>query len=236
MSTLETSSQGRIGLIGGLSWEATACYYRYFNQQFVGPTPWSQPSVVIDSLDMGEIVTLQRLGDWTATGVLLADSARRLVASGATVLAIGANTMHKNFDVVAAAVDVPVLDVRTVVAREALALGAQSIGLLGTRYVVQEDFYVDGLEAAGVSVVRPDEEQAAVLQRIIFDELTQGVVTVESRATLLAIADSLVARGAAAVGLCCTEFGLLLSETDASYPLIDSTKAHVRALLGSLRP
>jgi aspartate racemase len=232
--TLETSSAGRIGLIGGLSWESTACYYRYLNQFHHGPSPWSQPSVVIDSLDMAEIEALQRQGDWTATGVILADSAQRLVAAGATVLAIGANTMHKNYDAVAAAVDVPVLDVRSVVAREAQRLGATRLGLLGTRYVIEQDFYVDGLRAAGVDVVRPDGEQTAELHRIIFDELTQGLVTVAARDTLLAIAASLAERGAEVVGLCCTEFGLLLKEGEGPVALIDSTKAHVRALLDAL--
>ncbi len=225
----------RIGLIGGLSWEATACYYRYFNQFHVGPSPWSQPLVVIDSLDMADIVVHQRSGDWEGAGATLADAARRLVAAGAQVVAIGANTMHRNYDHVVAAVECPVVDIRRSVAEEVRALGGASVGLLGTRYVIEQDFYCDGLVDAGVAVLRPDESATAELQRIIFDELTQGRLHESSRETLVEIGASLVARGADVVGLCCTEFGLLLDESDAPYAVVDSTKAHVRALLGTAR-
>ena len=224
----------RIGLIGGLSWEATASYYRYFNQFFLGPSPWSQPPVLIDSTDMATIVELQRAGDWSATGVIMADAARRLVAGGADVLAIGANTMHRNYEEVAAAVACDVVDIRTCVAREVISLGGESVGVLGTSYVVEQDFYARGIEAHGVEVIRPDESQTRELQRIIYDELTQGVVTTESRERLLDIAASLVARGAHVVGLCCTELGLLVDEGDAALVVVDSTKAHVRALVSAL--
>lgn len=224
----------RIGLIGGMSWEATACYYRYFNQLFSGPSPWSQPRVLIDSVDMGELVAYQRSDDWAAAGRLLADAAQRLVAGGASVVGIGANTMHRNYDDVRDAVSCPVVDIRQSVAREVLTLGGRSVGLVGTTYVVEGDFYARGLGEHGVEVVRPDEAATAELQRIIYDELTLGVVSPASRDTLLEIGASLVERGADVVGLCCTEFGLLVDEHDAPFAVVDSTKAHVRALLGEL--
>lgn len=226
----------RIGLIGGLSWEATASYYRYFNQLFAGPSPWSQPPVLIDSTDMATVVHLQRAGDWNATGAIMVDAARRLVAGGADVLGIGANTMHRNFEEVAAAVICEVVDIRACVAREVTSLGGDSVGVLGTSYVIDQDFYAGGIEAHGVRVVRPDEAQTRELQRIIYDELTQGVVVPSSRERLLDIAASLVARGAHVVGLCCTELGLLVDEGDEGLVIVDSTKAHVRALLGALSP
>jgi aspartate racemase len=225
-------SESRIGLIGGLSWESTASYYRYFNELFVGANEWSQPQLVIDSVDFGAIVPLQREGNWEATGEILAASARRLERAGAMVLGIGANTMHLNFARVQDAVAIPVIDVRDAVAKESLGNGHHTIGLLGTKYVIERDFYSERLHELGVTSIKPTEEQTERLQFIIFSELTRGVVTQGSRAYLREVASSCLERGASIVGLCCTEFGMLMSE-DESFPVIDSTKAHVRALLAA---
>jgi len=225
-------SDSRIGLIGGLSWESTASYYRYFNELFVGANEWSQPQLVIDSVDFGAIVPLQREGNWEATGEILAASARRLERAGATVLGIGANTMHLNFARVQDAVAIPVVDVRDAVAKESLGNGHHTIGLLGTKYVIERDFYSERLHELGVTSIKPTEEQTERLQFIIFSELTRGVVTQGSRAYLREVASSCLERGASIVGLCCTEFGMLMGEEE-SFPVIDSTKAHVRALLAA---
>ena len=224
----------RIGLIGGLSWEATSCYYRYFNEFFEGPSPWSQPAVLIDSTDMARIVELQRADDWTTTGEIMVDAAHRLFSAGASVLGIGANTMHHYYEVVAQAVTCEVVDIRECVAEDVKSLGGSRVGILGTAYVTQQDFYAQGIEKWGVDVIRPDDAAVQELQRIIFDELTQGIVLEQSRDRVLEMGASLVARGADVVGLCCTEFGLLVGEHDANYAVVDSTKAHVRALLRSL--
>lgn len=222
----------RIGIIGGLSWESTASYYRYFNELFVGANEWSQPQLIIDSVDFGTIVPLQREGNWEATGEILAASAQRLERSGATVLGIGANTMHLNFDRVQSAVAIPVVDVRDAVAKESLGSGHHTMALLGTKYLIEGEFYSDRLQDLGLTCVKPTEEQTERLQFIIFSELTRGVVTKGSRAYLREVASSCLERGASIVGLCCTEFGMLMSE-DESFPVIDSTKAHVRALLAA---
>jgi aspartate racemase len=222
----------RIGLIGGISWESTASYYSLLNKmtaQELGA--WSQPALLIDSLDFSEIVAYQQRGDWATLGEILADSARRLESAGATVLAICANTMHKNFDAVSDAVSIPVVDIRDALAREVTALGASSMSLLGTKYVMEGDFFSSHLERAGIKVVKPVAEQVDVLQSIIFDELTQGVVSDESRSVLLDIAEDCRSRGGDVVGLCCTEFGLLISEGNAPWPFVDSTVAHVKALM-----
>ncbi len=223
----------RIGLVGGMSWESTAVYYALLNRlQSKQASAWAQPRVLIDSVDFTEIVHLQAGGDWSATGGLLADSARRLVAAGATVLAIGANTMHRNYAEVVDAVEVPVLDVRHAVARGVRDLGYSTISLLGTRYVVEMDFYSDELERLGLTVVKPTGGQADELQRIVYDELTTGIVSESSRAAFIAIAEDCRSRGGEVVGLCCTEFGMLVDDTNAPLPFVDSTVAHVRALLG----
>jgi aspartate racemase len=225
-------AEKRIGIIGGMSWESTGVYYSLLNRMHPRTSsPWAQPRVVIDSLDFGQVVALQTAGDWDATGRLLADSARRLVLAGATVLAIGANTMHRNFREVQAAVSVPVVDVRAAVASEVRALGSGSVSLMGTRYVIEQDFYSDELERLGITVIKPTTDQADELQRIVFDELTRGIVSPDSRASFIAIAEDCRARGGLVAGLCCTEFGMLIDETNAPFPFVDSTVAHVRALL-----
>lgn len=222
----------RIGLIGGMSWESTATYYRLLNEataQELGP--WHQPRVLIDSIDFSRLVALQRADDWTATGRLVAESARRLEAGGAEVLGICANTMHKNMHEVRAAVSVPVVDIRDALARAVTRLGASSVTLLGTSYVMEETFYVSHLEAAGLHVVTPGAAQIGVLQAIIYEELTQGIVAQASREQFIEIADDCRSRGGEVVGLCCTEFGLLIEPATAPWPMVDSTVAHVRALL-----
>ena len=225
-------SESRIGIIGGLSWQSTAAYYRYFNELFQGVNEWSQPQLLIDSIDFGAIVPLQREGNWAATGEILAASAQRLERAGATVLGIGANTMHANFTRVQDAVAVPVVDVRDAVAKESLGSGHDTIGLLGTKYLIEGEFYSDRLRELGITTIKPTEEQTERLQFIIFSELTRCVVTKGSRAYLREVASSCLERGAGIVGLCCTEFGMLMSE-DEPFPVIDSTKAHVRALLAA---
>jgi aspartate racemase len=219
----------RIGLIGGLSWESTASYYKYFHELYVsGDNEWSAPEIIIDSVDFGAIVALQQVGDWEGTGRIVADAARRLEMAGATVLGIGANTMHKNFDDVARAVAIPVVDVRDAVASEVLDRGFDTLALLGTKYLIDGDFYSDRLETLGVHCVKPNDEQTERLQAIIYNELTKGIVTDASRHYLQEVASSCRERGAQVIGLCCTEFGLLMSE---SATVVDSTRAHVRALL-----
>jgi len=222
----------RIGLIGGISWESTASYYSLLNRttaQRFGA--WKQPALLIDSLDFSEIVGYQEKGDWTALGGILADSARRLESGGATVIAIGANTMHKNYDDVATSVTIPVVDIRDALAREVKTLGASSMSLLGTKYVMEGDFFSSHLERAGVKIVKPVTDQIDILQSIIFDELTQGVVSEASRDAFVAIAEDCRSRGGDVVGLCCTEFGLLIRADEAPWPIVDSTVAHVKALL-----
>jgi aspartate racemase len=222
----------RIGLIGGLSWESTSSYYAMFNQLTAEKSgPWVQPKLIIDSLDFSEIVGLQKDGDWDSTGKILADSARRLEAGGATVLGIGANTMHVNFRAVSDAVSLPVVDIRDAMVSQLSAMGATSLSLLGTKYVMQEDFYSQHLERRGVTVVTPLDDEIEELQTMIYGELTQGVVTESSRERFLAIAHGCRSRGGDVVGLCCTEFGMLVDKDNAPWRYIDSTYAHVKALL-----
>ena len=222
----------RIGLIGGMSWESTSSYYALLNQLTSDKLgAWHQPKVLIDSLDFHEIAALQAVDDWDATGELLVDSARRLERAGATVLAITANTMHMNYDQVNNSVSVPVIDIRDAIVGQLKERGATSLSLLGTRYVMEKDFFAARLRAKGVQVVVPEGEAIEDLHRIIFNELTRGIILESSRERFIDIADECRQRGGDVVGLCCTEFGMLINAEDAPWPSINSTTAHVRALL-----
>jgi aspartate racemase len=222
----------RIGLIGGLSWESTSTYYAMFNRLTSQTSdPWVQPRLLIDSLNFREIVDLQSAGDWQGSGLVLADSARRLEAGGATVLGIGANTMHMNYEAVAAAVSIPVLDIRDAIVTRVTAMDAASLSLLGTKYLMESDFYSAHLESRGIKVVNPLAHEVQELHEMIYGELTQGVVSDRARSRFLEIAQGCRERGGQVVGLCCTEFGMFVNEVDAPWPYIDSTDAHVRALL-----
>jgi aspartate racemase len=229
---VDWAANKRVGLLGGLSWESTARYYTLFNEMSVRENgPWSQPAVIIDSLDFSQIVRFRRAGDWVALGRVLADSARRLESGGATVLGIGANTMHRNYDDVAGAVSIPVLDVRDAMVNEVKARGASAVTLLGTKYLVENTFYSSYLERAGVFVVKPDGAQIDELQAMIDKELVRGVVTEQTRERFVEIVSDCQSRGGQIVGLCCTEFGLLMDEVHSPWPYVDSVAVHVKALL-----
>ena len=222
----------RIGLIGGMSWESTRNYYSLLNTEYAkSAQPWAQPKIILDSLDFREIVELQRGSEWAATGRILADSAMRLEKAGATVIGITANTMHINFDAVQNAVSVPVIDIRKAIAEEMKRLGLTNIGLLGTKYVVEEDFYSSKIEESDVVVTKPTPSQILDLQSMIYDELTLGIVSDSSRQTFFDIAQDCMSRGADVIGLCCTEFGMFFEGQSVNFPFIDSTLAHVKALL-----
>jgi aspartate racemase len=222
----------RIGLIGGLSWESTTAYYRLLNILTAQRTgAWQQPPVLIDSLNFHDIVQLQAKGDWVATGEMLAESARRLESGGAEVLGICANTMHINYDDVVRAVSIPVVDIRDAVTAGVRTLGAESISLLGTKYLLDAEFYSSVIEEAGVRVIKPTPDQTIELQNMIYEELTQGVVKESTRVRFMEIASDCRERGGAVIGLCCTEFGLFVDASNAPWPFVDSTVAHVNALL-----
>lgn len=221
-----------IGLVGGISWESTAVYYKLLNQLSPRTTnQWQQPRLLIESLDFGQFVPLTNDERWDEVGELLTSAAQRLEQAGATVIALGANTAHRVYGQVASGVAVPVLDVRVAVAEKLRALGLNSLSLLGTRFTMHGGFYAEKLRALGIDVVVPTTEQTQELTRIIYDELTVGIVNEDSRESFIQIAQACRELGGEAVGLCCTEFGLLVNENNAPFPFVDSTVAHVEALI-----
>ena len=219
-----------IGLIGGMSWESTASYYRLLNtaikEQLGG---LHSAKVIVYSVDFHEIEQLQRVADWDTAGALLADVAKSLEAAGAQCLLIGANTMHKVAPAIEAAVNIPVLHVADATAAAVRGAGLATIALLGTRFVMEQHFYIDRLrERHGLAVLIPGQRDREIIHRIIFEELVVGKIVGESRQEFVRIMAALVAQGAEGIILGCTEFSLLVRPEDCSVPMFDTTRLHAR--------
>jgi aspartate racemase len=223
-----------IGLIGGMSWHSTESYYRRINEQVAARRGGhASARIALQSLDFSEVRACQERGDWAASGALIAEAARRTVAGGADLVAICTNLMHKNFAAVEDAVGphaVPV-HIADAVAAVARPRGWTTVGLLGARWVMEETFYSDRLAGHGVAVVVPDAEDRVEVDRVVFEEITQGRFEDSSRERYLAIMRDLQARGADAVVLACTEIGLLVGGADTPLPVIDSATAHADLLV-----
>ena len=217
-----------IGLIGGMSWESTVPYYRVINQ-VVGETLGGLHSakMVLYSVDFQEIEQLQHAGRWTEAGEVLAAGGRGLQRAGADFLVLCTNTMHKVAPQIEAAVDVPLLHIADATAARVRAAGARRVGLLGTRFTMEEDFYRGRLERGhGLEVLVPRSEQRDTVHRIIYEELCRGAVRDESRGQYQQIVRDLVDQGVTGVILGCTEIGLLLGPDDAEVPLFDTARIH----------
>ncbi|MDO6415470.1 aspartate/glutamate racemase family protein [Sphingomonas sp. BIUV-7] len=224
-----------IGLIGGMSWESSAEYYRLLNQGVrdrLGPT--ASARCLLWSFDFSEIEALQHRGDWAGLSVRMIDAARRLEAAGADVLLICTNTMHRMADEVQAAVGVPLLHIADPTAERIKAAGYRTIGLLGTAFTMEQDFYKGRLaERHGLNVIVPGDADRATVHRIIYDELVAGQVTADSRDAYRGVIARLVAAGAEAVILGCTEIMLLVRPEDSAVPLFDTTALHAEAAVGA---
>jgi aspartate racemase len=220
----------KIGLIGGMSWHSTVEYYRLINAATSSALGGHHSArIALESLDFDEVRALQVAADWDGAGRLLGDAGRRLCAAGADVVLICTNLMHKVAPAVETAIDVPLLHIGDAVAEDAHARGIDTVGLLGTDWVMRERFYADRLAGHGIHTLSPDETDRAIVDRVIFEELTQGVVRDESRTEYVRVIEQLAARGARAVVLACTEIGLLVESSDSPIPVIDSAHAHAAA-------
>jgi len=223
-----------IGLLGGMSWESTVSYYQAFNRDVRARLGGLHSArVLLSSVDFAEIERLQHVGDWPATARLLAAEARKLQAGGADFLLIGTNTMHKVAPEIEAAIDIPLLHIADATARRLQADGIQRVGLLGTRFTMEQDFYKGRLQDKFVlevlEVLVPGEAQRERVHRIIYDELCLGEIRASSRAEYLAIIAGLAEAGAQAVILGCTEIALLVGDSKAAVPLYDTTAIHAEA-------
>jgi aspartate racemase len=220
-----------IGLIGGLSWESSAEYYRLINQAIrVRLGGLRSARCLMWSFDFGEIEALQHAGEWDKATVLMIDAARRLENGGAEFFLICSNTMHRMSDAIAAAVNIPLLHIADPTGTRIAALSMRRVGLLGTAFTMEQDFYKGRLaDRFDLDVLIPDAADRALVHRIIYEELVQGEVRAASRQAYREAITRLIARGAQGIVLGCTEIMLLVRGEDSAVPLFDTTSLHVEA-------
>ena len=221
-----------IGLIGGMSWESTAEYLRLLNngaRARLGGLHSARLRVA--TVDFAPIERMQADGDWSTAADVLVQEARSLEAAGAAFVLIATNTMHKVYDEVAEAVTIPVLHLGDVTAEAVTAARVTRVGLLATKYTMEQSFYLDRLAMHGIHTLIPEDRDRHTVQRIIYDELCVGRVEPSSRDQLLDIARSLVASGAEGIVLGCTELELSISREHLDVPVFPTTTLHCQAAL-----
>ncbi|TMO65024.1 aspartate/glutamate racemase family protein [Pseudoalteromonas aurantia] len=219
-----------VGLIGGMSWESTASYYRIINQRVKTRLGGLHSAkIVLNSVDFAEVAAMQQAGDWQLSAELLKSSARSLEAAGAQCIMICTNTMHKVADEVAATVSLPLIHIVDATAQVLIGKGVSKVALLGTRFTMSEPFYKTRLEQRGVDVVVPTDNEQTVIHDIIYQQLCLGDIREDSKQQYLDIINSLQHQGAQGVVLGCTEIGLLISQQDTDIPLFDTAEIHANA-------
>jgi len=218
-----------IGLIGGMSWESTITYYQVLNEtikQALGGL--HSAKCILYSVDFEEIEKCQANGDWNRSAEILSDAAQSLEKAGADYIVICTNTMHKVADEIKKHIHIPILHIAEMTAVELEKSGITKVGLLGTKYTMQQDFYKYILENRGIHVVIPNEDQVELVNDIIYNELCLGVISNESKQQYLDIIGDLVKSGVQGVILGCTEIGLLVKQDDTDIPLFDTTLIHAK--------
>ena len=219
-----------IGLLGGMSWESTALYYRQINElvkEKLGGLHSAQ--IAMYSVDFQEIEILQHKGEWDATGEILSKAAEQIQNAGADFLLICTNTMHKVAPQIEAAIEIPLLHIADATAERIKSQGIKNIGLLGTRFTMEQDFYAGRLrDAHGLNVILPSKQDREIVHRVIYEELVLGMVRDESRLEYLRIMDALRAEGAEGVIEGCTEIVMLVQQEHTDIPLFDTTSIHAR--------
>ena len=219
-----------IGLIGGMSWESTSSYYQAINlgvKEYLGGL--HSAKLVMVSVDFAEIEAMQHAGDWAATAEILIQAAKNLEAAGADGFIICTNTMHKVAAQVAAEVSIPLLHIAEATAEVLMRDGCSRVGLLGTGFTMEQEFYKNRLIQNAIDVLIPNQQQRHLVHSVIYQELCVGKIKQESKEAYLQIVHSLASRGAQAVILGCTEIGLLIQQADTAVALYDTTKIHAEA-------
>jgi aspartate racemase len=220
-----------IGLIGGMSWESTAHYYRVLNEETARRLGGLHSApILMHSVDFAPIEALQRAGNWAAAGEILAAIAKGLQAQGADLIGLATNTMHIVADQITKGLGVPFIHIADPTADALIADGFNTVGLLGTRFTMEMPFYKDRLTARGLNVLVPDVD-ITNLNGIIYEELCLGIVREPSRQVYIAAIEKLAARGAEAVILGCTEIGMLINDDVSPLPVFDTTDLHAKALV-----
>jgi aspartate racemase len=221
----------KIGMIGGMSWESSLEYYRLVNElvkEKMGG--YHSAKVIMDSLDFAEVELLQHEGRWQEAGKMMADSALTLQTSGADFVVLCTNTMHKCTPEIEAAIQIPFLHIVDPTAEAICKMGIKTIGLLGTRFTMEEDFYKGRLkDKYGLYVIIPSTADQEKIHQVIFQELVLGKINTDSRKDYLDIINNLIQNGAEGIILGCTEIGLLINPDDVHVPVFDTTILHARA-------
>ncbi|MGE7839874.1 aspartate/glutamate racemase family protein [Lysinibacillus sp. NPDC093712] len=219
-----------IGLIGGMSWESSAMYYRLLNekvQQQLGGL--HSAKCILYSVDFQEIEHYQANGQWQNAGEILGEAALSLEKAGADFIVICTNTMHKVMDVIEKNITIPILHIADATASQIQQARLQTIALLGTKYTMEQAFYKTRIEQFGINVIVPNDEERTVINRIIYEELCLGKIDATSKETYLQVIANLVKSGAQGIILGCTEIGLLIQQEDVSVPVFDTTIIHALA-------
>ncbi len=220
----------RVGLLGGMSWESSAEYYRMINEEVRSRLGGLHSAdCVLRSVDFAQIEALQRRGEWTQAGRVLAAEARALSEAGAELLVLCTNTMHKVAEAIADGVDIPLIHIADATAEAIGREGLRTVGLLATAYTMEQDFYIGRLrDRHGLEVLVPGESDRRLVHDVIYDQLCLGIVEDASREQYRRIMADLVRRGAGGILLGCTEIDLLVGAGDASVPVFDTTRLHVQ--------
>ncbi len=220
-----------IGLVGGMSWESSLEYYRIINEAVKEKLGgFHSAKCIMYSVDFEEIEKLQHQGKWDEATVLMIDAARRVEKGGADFVVICTNTMHKMADDVQESINISLLHIADVTAEEIIKRGLRKVGLLGTRFTMEEDFYKGRLlEKHGLEVIIPNEEERQTIHSILYSELVMGEIKKISKETFQTIIENLVSEGVEGVILGCTEIPLLVKQEDYEIPLFDTTTIHARA-------
>lgn len=219
-----------IGLIGGMSWESSAEYYKIINETVKKRLGGLHSAkILMYSVDFEEIEVLQHAGEWDSLTALMVDAAQKVEKGGADCIVICTNTMHKMADEVQSSIDIPLLHIADATAEKICAQGLKVIGLLGTKFTMEEEFYKGRLTHYGITTVIPDNNERTIIHDIIYNELCLGVIKDESKEKMKEIIKNLVLTGAEGVILGCTEIPLLIKQKDCSVPLFDTTFIHAEA-------
>lgn len=216
-----------IGLIGGITPQSTIMYYQILNdlaEKEFGE--FHSCKLIINSVDFAEISKLQKVNRWDELDKIMSDAAQSLERAGANVILICANTMHLTIDAVREAISIPVVHIADATAEEIKKQKLSKVGLLGTKYTMEKDFYKDILKSNGIDVVIPNEKERIVINEVIYNELSKGILKKESKALYLEIINSLILRGAEGIILGCTEIPLLIEQKDVKAPIYDTTTIH----------
>lgn len=216
-----------IGLIGGMSWESTSLYYKTINEYIKNKLGGLYSAkCILYSVNFEEISRLQKSGDWEKCGEILGETAKKLETAGADFIIICTNTMHKVIPDMKKYINIPVIHIAEAAYNRIAPIGIKNIGLLGTKYTMQQDFYKSILIEKGLNVIIPDEEDIEFINNVIFNELCCGEIKAESKKKFLEIVEKLKNKGAEGVILGCTEIVMLISQKDIDIPVFDTTEIH----------